>query len=108
MKNGSRSWGFGCEDFIRDVYQDEKLECPSCDCYVCLAKAMRYLNEEYKEPIKLTRFEYDLLDTNDQSHDRPFGSFKTYTNMIERGYFKNIKYHNMTLKEILENCIIEG
>lgn len=50
-----------CEGFLKNVYQDKNFECPSYDCYVCLAKAMKYLNEEYIEPIQLSHDEYVIL-----------------------------------------------
>ncbi len=77
-------------------------------CERCIFKCgvKQWLLSEYVEPIVLTRFEYDLIDTNDQSHDRAFNSFATYRNMMDRGYFENIKDTSMTLKEILDNCEI--
>lgn len=69
-------------------------------------EALKWLFEEYKEPIKLTRFEFDLIDTNNQSHDRTFESYATYKNMMGRGHFKNVNNVGLTLKQILENCEI--
>lgn len=68
-----------------------------------------WLLEEHKEPIKLKRFEYDLIRTNDSSHNTSFRTFNTYINMKSIGYFDGITNTSMTLKEILENCeVVEG
>ena len=68
-------------------------------------KGFGWLLEEHEEPIKLTKFEYDLLRTNDRSHEcNSFQWFNTYRNMKAIGYFKGITNTSMTLKEILENC----
>jgi len=59
--------------------------------------------EEYKKPkYKLSKFEYDLLDTND-SKDKTFGSFNTYGYMKKRGYFEDIP-DDATIKDILKYC----
>lgn len=67
-------------------------------------KGFNWLLEEHKEPIKLTKFEYDLIRTNDSSHNTSFRAFNTYINMKSIGYFDGITNTSMTLKEILENC----
>ena len=68
-----------------------------------------WLLAEHKEPIKLKRFEYDLIRTNDSSHNTSFRTFNTYINMKSIGYFDGITNTSMTLKEILENCeVVEG
>ena len=59
--------------------------------------------QPYKEPKnKGTQFEYDLLRTNDQNHNRTVGSFNTYLNMRNLGYFKDVNF-NKSIKEALEN-----
>ena len=68
-----------------------------------------WLLEEHKEPIKLKQWEYDLIRTNDSSHNTSFRTFNTYINMKSIGYFDGITNTSMTLKEILENCeVIEN
>ena len=62
--------GCDCEEFLKNVYQDRNYECPSYDCYVCLAKAMKYLNEEYVEPIKLTHDEYVILKSANPYYEK--------------------------------------
>lgn len=63
-----------------------------------------WLLEEHKEPIKLKKWEYDLIRTNGSSHNTSFRTFNTYINMKSIGYFDGITNTSMTLKEILENC----
>lgn len=59
--------------------------------------------QPYKEPKnKGTQFEYDLLKTNDQDHNRTVGSFNTYLNMRNLGYFKGVNF-DKSIKEVLEN-----
>lgn len=68
---------------------------------------LKFLQKEYKEKhrdyIKLSQFEYDLLRTNDQSHDRKLNSFATYKNMKELGYFENVDFE-LTIKQVLDDC----
>lgn len=68
---------------------------------------LKFLQKEYKEKhrdsIKLSQFEYDLLRTNDQLHDRKLNSFATYKNMKELGYFKNVDFE-LTIKQVLDDC----
>ena len=66
-----------------------------------------WLLSEHKEPIKLKKWEYDMIRTNDMSHNNEFWFFGTYRHMKNAGYFKGVYNVNMTLKEILENCEIE-
>ena len=65
----------------------------------------KFLLSEYKEPIKLTQFEYDMLSTTSKYH-LWLGELKNglyYIKMKEKGYFKNVDL-SMTAKEVLENC----
>lgn len=70
----------------------------------CNKKRLVWLASPYKKPsYKLTKFEFDLLRTNNMSHDRKLSSFATYKNLKEIGYFKDIDF-NLTIDEILTNC----
>ena len=69
-----------------------------------MTKAIDWMLEEYKLPIKLKRWEYDLIRTNDMSHNRAFESFNTYMNMKRIGHFAGVKCTCMTLYEILKHC----
>ena len=68
-------------------------------------KGFDWLLSEHKEPIKLKKWEYDLIRSNDRPHEcNVFESFNTYRNMKAIGYFEGITDTSMTLKEILDNC----
>lgn len=68
--------------------------------------AKELFEQENQEPIELTKFEYDLLDTNDQSHKRKVGSFQTYNHMRKRGYFKNVPFDE-SIEYVLANCEVK-
>ncbi len=67
-----------------------------------------WLLEEHKEPIKLKKWEYDLL----MSYINKGYSFKNYSELKEmrnKGYFNGMTDTSMELNEILENCeVIEN
>ena len=80
-------------------------ECVGIPCQECGSDFLQWLNQEYKEPIKLTQFEYDMLSTTSKYH-LWLGELKNglyYIKMKEKGYFKNVDL-SMTAKEVLENC----
>lgn len=79
-------------------------KCSDCEFYNNVDECIDVLLSEYKEPVKLNKWEYDLIRTNDMSRDREFRSFNAYRNMKVIGYFKGIIDISMTLKEILDNC----
>lgn len=89
----------------------EKEKCVGKRCKDCkfhdTNNLLKFLHKEYKEknrdPVKLYKFENDLLRTNDQSHDRKLSSFSTYRNMKDLGYFENVDFE-LTIKQVLENC----
>lgn len=82
--------------------------CDGINCNYCefnnIEKCIDYLLAEHKEPIKLKKWEYDLIRTNDCSHENLFYTFATYRNMKRVGHFSGIKDTSMTLEEILNNC----
>lgn len=66
-------------------------------------KFLNWLLQEYKEPIKLTQCEYDLLDI----YARPSSEFKQHELFLElstKGHFKGIKDTSMKIKDILASC----
>lgn len=65
-----------------------------------------WLLSEHKDPIKLTQFEYDLLDSyvSDDNGRYCFCDVKTFSFLKEKGYFEGVTDANMTLEEILDNC----
>lgn len=88
---------------IIDVYIEDLKRLGLDEPATAVASVMRWLVREYQEPIKLKRWEKDLLDcTFNKSLD-----FKDYRDLLEmkhRGYFKGISDTDMKLGEILENC----
>lgn len=63
-----------------------------------------WLLAEHKEPIKLTKFEYDLLKCYQETKDDgEFVDHYILTEMQYKGHFQNVDY-NLTIEEILENC----
>lgn len=77
------------------------------DNFVKEAKVIDWLLEEHKEPIKLTKFEYDLLKVYQKFKDD--GEFSDHYILIEmqyKGHFQNVD-HNLTIEEILNNCEVE-
>lgn len=67
---------------------------------------VEFLNEEYKETVKLTQFEYDLISALYFNGESYYGFDYTacYFMKTEKIYFNGVKDTSMTLKEILENC----
>ena len=60
--------------------------------------------EEHKEPIKLKRWEYDLLKCYQETKDNEeFGDHYTLKEMQYKGHFQDVDY-NLTIEEILDNC----
>lgn len=96
-----------CNYFCAIKQYDECSDCPfykgreaDCDYY----KFADWLLAEHKDPIKLTKFEYDLLKCYQETKDD--GEFEDHYILKEmqyKGYFQNIDY-NLTIEEILDNC----
>ena len=80
-------------------------ECSCDDCTECQKQFFEWLNKEYKEPIKLTQFEYDMLSIRKSvvCHESPLKDNIYFRKLKEKGYFKNVDL-SMTAIEILENC----
>lgn len=83
------------------------VECKGTCCSECqfrnIRNAIDYLLQEHKEPIKLTKFEYDLL----MSYINKGYYFKNYSELKEmrnKGYFKGVIDTSMMIKDILNNC----
>lgn len=67
-------------------------------------KGFGWLLEEHKEPIKLTKFEYDLLKCYQETKDDgELVDHYILKEMQYKGHFQNVDY-NLTIEEILENC----
>lgn len=71
----------------------------------CHKRTVEWLKQPYKAPAnKLTRFEYDLLQSYSQSHLRryQFKSIETLNGMKEKGHFKGANEY-ATIEDILAN-----
>lgn len=90
--------------YWREKYLGQQNNC-FIDCKECQKQFFAWLNQEYKEPIKLTQFEYDMLLITKECHSS-LGELEKnlyYTNLQDKGYFKDVNL-NMTAEEVLENC----
>ena len=80
------------------------------NCSECRTSCLDWLKEEYKEPIKLTKWEYDLiLNCAKASRYHNEDSLKNYwiiEGMKLKGYFKGINDLNITFKEVKDNHVI--
>lgn len=98
IKKGER---FGCA-----ICKAKNKYCTQCcgdDGDDILCNVVDWLLEEYKEPIKLTKFEYDLL----MSYINKGYSFKNYSELKEmknKGYFEGVTDISIPFREILDNC----
>lgn len=80
--------------------------CSKCEFNKNIDLCVQILLEEHKEPIKLTRFEFDYLDVL-REYNNPNGEFSMYfCDCVKKskGYFKGVTDTSMTLREILANC----
>lgn len=57
-------------------------------------------------PIYLSKCEFDMLETNDQRVGKKFGDFKTYINMQNAGWFKDVPT-DMHIDDIIKHCKIK-
>ena len=66
-----------------------------------------FLLSDYKEPIKLTQFEYDLIvnckEVSGYTKEDILGNFWIIKGMKQKGHFKNVDL-SMNVEEVLENC----
>lgn len=91
----------------------DRVKCIDCELSKdrsrgCHEKAMNWLKQPRKAPAnKLTRFEYDLLQSYSQSHLRKyqFKSIETLNGMKEKGHFKGVNEF-ATIEDILANSEI--
>lgn len=73
----------------------------------CHEKVMDWLKQPRKAPAnKLTRFEYDLLQSYSNIYKLRFKTMPFLNRMKEKGYFKSID-ENVTIEDILANCEIK-
>lgn len=83
-----------------------------CDdgCYACKMSCLDWLKEEYKESIKLTKWEYDLIlnceEANEYSDEDTLEEYWIIEGMKQKGHFKGIDNLDITFKEVKYNHVI--
>lgn len=82
----------------------DEQECSLDNCEKCLKNSLIKLAQEYKEPIKLSRLEYDILKSVPCKDHCNFYDFDLLKNLKQKGHFKGVKDELMTIEKILENC----
>lgn len=111
------------DEILEDVKNGRRLECAIClkkreklDCNdpycrydtQCFETSFEWMFNEHKEkePIKLKKWEYDLIDI--YCNVRIWKNAKLKNTMLfemkDKGYFKGVIDTSMTLEEILNNC----
>lgn len=103
IKKGER---FGCA-----ICKAKNKHCTQCcgdDGDDILCNVVDWLLEEYKEPIKLKQWEYDLIEIcykcNSYLETDTLKSYFFFESLKEKGYFKGITDTSMKIEDILENC----
>lgn len=85
------------------------VHCDKCDfCGHCGRERLTWLTSPYKNPThKLSKFEYDLIQTYDGCHENfKFSDCRQLRALKEKGYFKCIDA-NTPMHEILSSCKVE-
>lgn len=83
-----------------------------CDdgCYACKMSCLDWLKEKCKEPIKLTKWEYDLIlnceEANGYRDEDMLEDYWIIEGMKQKGHFKGIDNLDITFKEIEDSHII--
>lgn len=83
--------------------------CGECELNNNLKKVIDYLLEEHKEPIKLKKWEYDLIKAFYYSgyENWMFKELFATSKMKQFGYFKNVKDENIKIDDLFKNCEVE-
>ena len=85
----------------------EDTNCDECDfkCSCCGEKRFEWLASPYKKPTyKLTKFEFDLIQTYRDCHEScKISEFKQLIELKDKGYFKCID-HDTKIQDVLKNC----
>lgn len=89
----------------------DRTSCSNCDFNKdrskrCHEKAMEWLEQPYiKLAYKLTKFEFDLLQSYSNIYKFKFRAMPVLDRMKEKGHFKGID-KDATIEDILANCEI--
>lgn len=96
---------------IYDCKKGDDIDCDyckqkeMCDQLYSVEQIKKWFFEEYKEPIKLTQFEYDIINYHGKLSK--FNDICILMAMKNKGHFKDmnsVEKCSMTIEEILENC----
>lgn len=88
------------------VKQCLDIHCRECDFNGdCIENKFKWLKQPYKKPTyKLSKFEYDLIQTYSYVHEGyTLSKFKRLIKLKDKGYFKCADY-DTKIQDILANC----
>ena len=80
--------------------------CSECDFNGdCIEGKFKWLKQPYEKPkYKLTKFEFDLIQTYRDCHEScKISEFKQLIELKDKGYFKCID-HDTKIQDVLKNC----
>lgn len=80
--------------------------CSECDFNGdCIEGKFRWLKQPYEKPkYKLTKFEFDIIQTYRDCHEScKISEFKQLIELKDKGYFKCID-HDTKIQDVLKNC----
>lgn len=81
-------------------------QCSECDFNGdCIEGKFKWLKQPYEKPkYKLTKFEFDLIQTYRDCHEScKISEFKQLIELKDKGYFKCID-HDTKIQDVLKNC----
>lgn len=88
------------------ITQCSVTRCSKCDFnYDCIEGKFKWLKQPYEKPkYKLTKFEFDLIQTYRDCHEScKISEFKQLIELKDKGYFKCID-HDTKIQDVLKNC----
>lgn len=81
-------------------------QCSECDFNGdCIEGKFKWLKQPYEKPkYKLTKFEFDIIQTYRDCHEScKISEFKQLIELKDKGYFKCID-HDTKIQDVLKNC----
>ena len=81
-------------------------QCSECDFNGdCIEGKFKWLKQPYEKPkYKLTKFEFDLIQTYRDCHEScKLSEFKQLIELKDKGYFKCVD-HDTKIHDVLKNC----
>lgn len=98
----------GC--VLYELRTKQKNGCEEDSCTNCFINSLKWLSERYKPRIKLSKFEYDLIESCISSSSYLpkdlFYVWDVLMNLQRKGYFENIDT-KMSLHDIFVNAGVE-